>query len=192
MTKKHLTIVLTIVLTILLFGNFAMADCTLAHTHIGRNPTWRPDWSDPENPDKATDADSTDDSKLWFFSLPPVLPAGTPGWPNWEQANGATFLHLVPELESGDPIMKGDESGKQLWTCRFMYSKANGYDDPAGVQHLDGWHSAHGPQGAWNLESINEQTDPGWDIWLRREGVSVDEDDFFMLPLPKGPATMLG
>lgn len=61
-----------------------IGDCPLAHTHIGKNPTWRPDWNDPGNPDLATDPDPTDDNKLWFFSIPPIDPlAPTPGWPNW-------------------------------------------------------------------------------------------------------------
>lgn len=161
--------------------NISFADCPLAHTHIGVNPTWRPDWTAPGDPSLATDSDLTDDNKLWFFSLPPVHPAGTPGWPNWEQNNGDVFLQLVPVLEGGNPIMKGDSSGKQLWHCQFMYSKTNGYGDPCGVQHLDGWHSAHGPQGKWNLASVDQSTTPTWDIYLKREGTSVASDDFFML-----------
>jgi len=170
--------------------NINFADCPLAHTHIGVNPTWRPDWSAPGNPSLATDPDPTDDNKLWFFSLPPVHPlAPTPGWPNWEQANGDVFLQLVPVLDGGNPIMKGDTSGKQLWTCQFMYSKSGGYGDPAGVQHLGGWHSAHGPQGKWNLASVDQGTTPVWDIYLKREGTSVASDDFFML-LPNDTAVL--
>ncbi len=176
----NLKIVTTIIISCVVV-NIAFADCPLAHTHIGVNPTWRPDWSAPGNASLATDSDLTDDNKLWFFSLPPVHAAGTPGWPNWEQANGDVFLQLVPVLESGNTIMKGDGSGKQLWTCQFMYSKSGGYGDPAGVQHLDGWHSAHGPQGKWNLESVDQSTTPQWDIYLKREGTSVASDDFFML-----------
>jgi hypothetical protein len=179
MHSKTVLIMSTLVLVLV---NLALADCPLAHTHIGINPTWRPDWSDPGNPDKATDPDPTDDNKLWFFSLPPVHPiAPTPGWPNWEQDDGSVFLQLVPELESGNPILKPGDATKQLWTCRFMWSETNGYGDPAGIQHLDGWHSADGPQGKWNLESIDESTVPAWDIYLKRESTSVAEDDFFML-----------
>lgn len=157
-------IVTTIIISCVV-ANISLADCQLAHTHIGVNPTWRPD-GDPV---------SNDNNKLWFFSLPPAHPAGTPGWPNWEQANGDTFLQLVPHPEG---LINGD---KQLWTCQFMYSKANGYGDPSGVQHLDGWHSAHPGHGMWNLESADEQTTPQWDIYLKREGTSVLSDDFFML-----------
>ena len=175
-------IVLITSILVLVVVNLALADCPFAHTHIGVNPTWRPDWSDPGNPDKATDPDLTDDNKLWFFSIPPVHPvAPTPGWPNWEQANGDVFLQLLPVLEGGNPIMKGDATGKQLWTCQFMYSQSGGYGDPTGLQHLDGWHSADGPQGKWNLESIDQSTIPNWDIYLKRESTSVVEDDFFML-----------
>lgn len=172
---------ITALIVLYVFVNISFAECNLAHTHIGVNPTWRPDWSDPGNASLATDTDLTDDNKLWFFSLPPITTAGTPGWPNWELTNGDTFLQLIPVLDGGNPIMKGDASGKQLWTCQFMYSKSDGYGDLAGVQHLGGWHSAHGPQGIWNLESVDQSTTPQWDIYLKREGVSVAEDDFFML-----------
>ncbi len=162
--------------------NISYADCPLGHTHIGVNPTWRPDWSDPGNSIKATDSDLTDDDKLWFFSIPPVHPlAPTPGWPNWEQANGDIFLQLVPVLDGGNLVPKPGDSSKQLWKCQFMYSQSGGYGDPAGMQHLDGWHSAHGPQGKWNLESFDEDTVPVWDIYIKREGTSVASDDFFML-----------
>lgn len=162
--------------------NSALADHPVAHTHIGVNPTWRPDWSDPGNPAKATDTDLTDNDKLWFFSVPPVHPlASTPGWPEWRHADGGIFLQLVPVVESGAPILKGDGSGKQLWICEFLYGKADGYGDSTGLEHLDGWHSAHGPQGMWNLASTDESTSPAWDIHLRREGASVASDDFFML-----------
>ncbi|MCK4340608.1 MAG: PEP-CTERM sorting domain-containing protein [Phycisphaerae bacterium] len=161
----------------------APADCPLAHTHIGKNPTWRPDWSDPGNPGAATDPDPNDDNKLWLFSLPPVHPsAPTPGWPNWGEPSQEPFLLLVPELDEwGQPIAKPGEPGKNLYTCRFKYGP-DGYGDPDGVQHLDGWHSAHGPQGMWNLESIDQQTEPAWDIGIRRESTSLaDPTDFFML-----------
>ncbi len=164
------------------FAGISSAEHTVAHTHIGVNPTWRPDWSDPGNANLAADSDSTDDNKLWFFSVPPIHPvAATPGWPNWEQANGDVFLQLVPVLESGSPIMKGDASGKQLWVCDFQYSQSEGYGDPAGYEHINGWHSAHGPQGKWNLESIDQSTTPQWEIYIKREGSSVPSDDFFLL-----------
>ena len=168
------------------------AQCPLAHTHIGVNPTWRPDWSDPGNPALATDPNPTDDNQLWFSSLPPVHPkAPTPGWPNWEQADGSVFLRLVSETDiEGNPIAKGNGSGKILWTCRFMYSKANGYGDIEGTQHLDGWHSAHGPQGKWNLESVDQSTTPAWEINLQRESATVPEDDFFML-LPNDQSVLV-
>ncbi len=175
----NLKIVTMVILACCVITNVSLADCPLAHTHIGVNPTWRPD-GDPV---------SSDDNQLWFFSLPPAHSAGTPGWPNWEQANGDVFLQLVPVLESGSTIPKGDGSGKQLWTCQFMYSKANGYGDPAGTQHLDGWHSAHPGHGMWNLESIDEQTTPDWEIHLQREATSVASDDFFML-LPNDTAVL--
>jgi hypothetical protein len=74
--------------------------------------------------------------------------------------------------------------------CSFTYSKAGGYADPNGLQHLDGWHSAFGPQGAWNLESIDEDTIPAWDVYIVRERVSpnLDEDDFFTLLHDDTPA----
>ncbi|MDY0355828.1 MAG: hypothetical protein RBR19_08115 [Sedimentisphaerales bacterium] len=160
----------------------AQADCAMAHTHIGVNPTWRPaDWSQPA--EGSVDPDPTDDDKLWFFSLPPVHASATPGWPHWEQNNGTAFLVLSPVLDEEQYITKPGDPAKVLYTCNFTYTKANSYGDPSGLVHLDGWHSAHGPQGAWNLESIDETIAPEWEIYLRRERVSVnlDEDDFFML-----------
>lgn len=163
-------------------------DHRFAHTHIGVNPTWRPDWSDPGNADKAEDPDLTDDNKLWFFSVPPVHPvAPTPGWPNWQTAEGGVFLRLTPQLDGGSIIPKGDGSGKILWQCSFLYGKNSGYGDPTGFQHLDGWHSAHGPQGAWNLSSVDEATVPAWNIGIKREGASIAEDDFFMADEDGGP-----
>jgi hypothetical protein len=176
----NLKIVIAIIISCVVV-NISYADCQLAHTHIGVNPTLRPDWSDPGNASLDTDPVSTDDDKLWFFSLPPVHAAGTPGWPNWEQDNGDVFLQLVPVLDGGNLVTKPGDPSKQLWTCQFMYSKANGYGDPLGTQHLDGWHSAHGPRGMWSLESIDEETTPGWEIHLQREATSVASDDFFML-----------
>ncbi len=162
------------------------ADCPLAHTHIGINPSWRPaDWGNPG--EGFVDPDPTDDNQLWFFSVPPVHPlAPTPGWPNWTAADGEPFLRVVPETNPfGDPIYKPGDSSRMMYTCRFQYSEAYGYGDPDGMVHLDGWHSAHGPQGAWNLESVNRETEPDWSIVLAREGTNVAEDDFFML-LPSG------
>lgn len=160
-----------------------IGDCPLAHTHIGKNPTWRPDWNDPGNPDLATDPDPTDDNKLWFFSIPPIDPlAPTPGWPNWGDPAEAPFLRLVLETDpGGNPITKPGEPNKTLYVCRFMYGP-DGYGDPNGRQHLNGWHSADGPQGAWDLEPGNEQNEPAWDIVIRREYTSLaDPSDFFML-----------
>ena len=162
--------------------NVSLAEHTVAHTHIGVNPTWRPDWSDPGNASLATDSDLTDDNKLWFFSVPPVNPVcPTPGWPNWEQANGDVFLQLTPVIDSGSPVTKPGDSSKQLWKCDFLYSQSGGYGDPAGYEHINGWHSAHVPQGKWDLASVDQGTVPAWDIYLKREGASVDADDFFLL-----------
>lgn len=153
-------------------ANISFADCPLAHTHIAINPTWR----------SSGDTDLSDDSKLWFFSLGSTHPiAPTPGWPNWGPANGDVFLQLVPVLDGGNLVMKGDGSEKHLWESKFMYSESGGYGDPAGVQHLDGWHSAHPGHGKWNLASVDQNTIPQWDIYLKREGASVASDDFFML-----------
>ncbi len=165
-----------------LSASAAWAQCPTAHTHIGINPTWRPDWSDPGNPDLATDPDPTDDNRLWFFSIPPIHPlAPTPNWPNWGSTDDP-FLRVVRETSpSGDPIQKPGDPTKSLYTCRFFWSQENGYDDPAGVQHLDGWHSADGPQGVWNLAAGDAANEPDWDIRLRRESASPPEDDFFML-----------
>jgi hypothetical protein len=116
-----------------------VADCPLAHTHIGVNPTLRPDWSAPGNRALDTDSDPNDDNKLWFFSLPPAHAAGTPGWPNWSNADGSTFLLASPEAgPGGTPVIHPTDPAKQLYTCRFMWSKANGYGDSLGTQHLDG------------------------------------------------------
>lgn len=177
-------------LIVLLTANLAVAECPVAHTHIGVNPTWRPDWSDPGNPDKATDPDPTDDNKLWFFSIPPVHPvAPTPGWPSWEHENGQIFLVVQLYLGNDEPITKPGDPNKMLYNCSFIYSAEQGYGDPCGLQHLDGWHSADGPQGKWNLQSIDQSTVPDWDIWLKRESTSVAEDDFFML-LPNETAVL--
>ncbi len=161
---------------------FAYGECTVAHTHIGINPTWRPaDWSNPA--EGFVDSDPTDDNKLWFFSLPPIHDCATPGWPAWAQANGNTFLVLTQVHEEGECIVKPSDPNKTLYTCNFLYSKAAGYGDPNGREHIDGWHSAFGPQGAWNLQSADANTTPAWNIYLQREGVSdnLDEDDFLML-----------
>lgn len=168
----------------LLFGAPASASAQdhAAHTHIGVNPTWRPaDWDQPA--EGSVDPDPTDNNKLWFFALPPTHASATPGWPNWEQSNGTPFLVLSPVLDEGHYITKPGDPAKALYTSNFTYSKANGYGDPGGLAHLDGWSSAHGPQGAWDLESIDETIVPEWDIYLQRERVSanLDEDDFFML-----------
>ena len=182
--KTTITVVtLTVLVGLFAAAQPALADCPLAHTHIGVNPTWQPDWSDPGNAELATDTDLTDNNKLWFFSLPPTHElAPTPGWPNWGDSGDTPFLQLVQETDaSGDPITKAGEANKTLYTCRFMYGP-DGYGDPDGVQHLDGWHSAHGPQGAWNLESVDETTEPTWDIGIERESTSLfDPTDFFML-----------
>lgn len=171
-----------IIIWILGLSNCALADHAFAHTHIGKNPTWRPlNWDNPS--EKAVDLDPTDDNKLWFFSLPPVSTSATPGWPNWEHVNGNTFLVLTPVKEGQEHITKPGDPDKELYTCNFTYSKVSGYGDPNGYQHLDGWHSAYGPQGAWDLDSVDSNTAPIWDIFIQRERVSdnLDEDDFFTL-----------
>jgi len=168
----------------------AYGECTVAHTHIGINPTWRPaDWTKPA--EGSVDTDPTDNNKLWFFSLPPVHDCATPGWPAWEQANGNTFLVLTPVHEEGESNAKSGDRNKTLYTCNFLYSKAGGYGDPNGREHIDGWHSAFGPQGAWNLQSLDANTPPAWNIYLQREGVSgnLGEDDFFLL-LPDDTAVL--
>jgi hypothetical protein len=168
----------------------AIAEHPFAHTHIGVNPTWRPDWTDPGNPQKAIDTDSTDNDRLWFFSVPPVDPvAPTPGWPQWLNSKGDAFLLISPVLDGGLEVSKGDGSGKILWTCNFGYSQDLGYGDPAGFKHIDGWHSAHGPQGKWNLESVDEATVPDWIINIRRKSTSIPEDDFLMA-LPDDSAVL--
>jgi len=165
----------------------AWADCPLAHTHIGINPTLRPDWSDPGTSAGDLDCWSGDDNQLWMFSTPPVhAVAPTPGWPQWGEdpvQPGAPFLKLVPELdEFGDPIPKPTDPAKFLYTCRFKWSADLGYGDPDGVQHLDGWHSAHGPRGMWGLESVDEETEPSWDVGIRRVSTSLaDQTDFLMI-----------
>lgn len=177
------TAALTIIAFFFVAFTPALADCPLAHTHIGVNPTWRPDWNDPGNPDLATDPDPTDDNQLWFFALPPIHPsAPTPGWPAWGNPADPPFLRLVQETDPlGDPIPKPGEPNKALYVCRFMYGP-DGYGDSGGLQHLDGWHSAHGPQGAWNLASGDEPTEPKWDIGIQRQSTSLaDPTDFFMV-----------
>ncbi len=167
----------------------AYSDHPVAHTHIGINPTWRPlDWSKPA--DGFVDIDPTDDNKLWFFSVPPSHACATPGWPNWEQENGNAFLVLTLVTEAGEHITKPGDLNKVLYTCCFTYSQEGGYGDTGGIRHLDGWHSAFGPQGAWNLESIDVDTVPAWDIYIKRERVSsnLNEDDFFTLLADDTPA----
>jgi hypothetical protein len=172
----NLKIIITLIM-LCVFVNISYAECTLAHTHIGVNPTWRP----------SGDPDTSDDNQLWFFSLPGAHPGATPDWPVWGTEPGAStkpFLKLVPDLDDyGNAQYKPGDFSKQLYTCDFMWSKANGYGDPLGTPHLDGWHSAHPGHGMWNLASVDEQTPPDWDIYLKREGVSTNllEDDFFML-----------
>ncbi len=154
----------------------------VAHLHIGINPTWRPaDWNRPE--EGPTDSDPTDNNKLWLFSMPPTHQAATPGWPNWEHANGNTFLVLSPVHEDDEIITKPSDPNKTLYTCDFLYSKDGGYGDHDGAEHLDGWSSAFGPQGAWNLAAGDVNETPAWNISLRRERISgnLEPDDFFML-----------
>jgi len=161
----------------------------VAHVHVGVNPTWRPaDWSRPN--EGAVDLDPTDNSKLWLFSMPPLHPAATPGWPNWQHANGATFLALTEVLEEGKPLTKPGDPNKVLYTCDFLYSREKGYGDRHGAEHLDGWSSAFGPQGAWNLAGTDPSTVPVWDILVRRERISANlqEDDFFTLRHDDTPA----
>jgi len=168
----------------------AQAQHAVAHTHIGVNPTWRPgDWDQPGQ--GAVDLDPTDDQKLWFFSVPPIEACATPGWPNWEQTDGSPFLVLAPLMDGGEHVTKPGDPNKVLHTCSFTYSKTGGYGDPNGLQHLDGWHSAHGPQDAWNLESVDAETVPAWEIYIQRERISpnLDEDDFFTL-LPDDTAAL--
>lgn len=162
----------------------------VAHTHIGINPTWRPiDWNEPAK--GSIDPDPTDNNKLWLFSMPPVHEAATPGWPAWEHTNGNTFLVLTPVLEEGRRIAKPDDPNKTLHTCNFLYSKDEGYGDTHGAEHLQGWSSDFGLQAAWNLKSVDANTTPAWDIYLRREHVSdnLDEDDFLLL-LPDDTAAL--
>lgn len=180
---------LFITILVLFVSSGAFADHAVAHIHIGINPTWLPlDWSNPGY--GFVDTDPTDDDKLWFFSMPPSDDCATPGWPNWEHENGNTFLVLTPVEETDEHITKPGDPNKVLYTCSFTYSKDGGYGDPNGIQHLDGWHSAFGPQGAWNLESIDADTEPAWDIYIKRVGVSsnLDEDDFFTLLPDDTPA----
>lgn len=162
----------------------------VAHVNIGINPTWRPaDWS---RPDEGTcDSDPTDDNKLWLFSTPPTHQAATPGWPNWEHVNGNTFLVLSPVREEGEHLVKPGDPNKTLYTCDFLYSKDEGYGDHEGAEHLDGWSSAFGPQGAWNLAAGDVDAAPAWSIRLRRERTSgnLDPNDFFML-LPDDTAVL--
>ncbi|MBN1973862.1 MAG: hypothetical protein JW787_09510 [Sedimentisphaerales bacterium] len=179
---KKILIYAIISILSLFISKSVRAECTAAHTHIGINPTWRPaDWNNPGQ--EHIDSDPTDNNKLWFFSLPPIHDSATPGWPNWEHANGNTFLALTLVKEEGEFITKPSDTSKKLYTCSFTYSKAEGYGDPNGPDHINGWHSAHGPQGAWNLESIDANTIPAWDIYIKRERTSENllEDDFFTL-----------
>ena len=178
-----------IVAAIFCISNATFSQHSVAHTHVGINPTWRPlEWSNPG--DGFIDTDPTDDEKLWFFSVPPSNVCATPGWPNWDQSNGNTFLVLSPLMEAEEYIIKHGDPNKVLYTCNFTYSKDGGYADPNGLQHLDGWHSAFKPQGAWNLESMDAEIEPAWDIYLRRERVSPNlyEDDFFVLLPDDTPA----
>ncbi len=171
----------TLAAVLMAFSAPLWAECAVAHTHIGVNPTLRPDWSDPSNRALDTDPDPTDNNKLWVFSLPPIHFAATPGWPDWSHADGSTFLLASPEEgPGGSAIIHPTDPTKQLYTCRFMWSKANGYGDSLGLEHVDGWHSAHGPGGMWSLESVDEQTVPGWNLYLKREGTSLAEQDFFL------------
>ncbi|UCD48855.1 MAG: hypothetical protein JSW27_15120, partial [Phycisphaerales bacterium] len=107
----------------------AKAAHSVAHTHIGVNPTWRPtDWNRPT--EGAIDPDPTDNSQLWFFSVPATSAGATPGWPNWEQTDGRAFLVLMPVMEGEEPLAKPGDPNKVLYTCSFTYSKADGYGDP--------------------------------------------------------------
>jgi hypothetical protein len=185
---KSITLISSCVLV--MFSHPLWAECPYAHTHIGVNPTWRPaSWDAPGG--ESVDPDPTDDLQLWFFSLPPVHSCATPGWPKWSQTDGSPFLLLSPVLEGELPIVNPADPNKTLYTCSFQYSKAGGYFAEGGKTHIDGWHSAHGPQGAWNLESVDADTVPAWELYLERVGVSdnLEEDDFFFL-LPDDSVAM--
>ncbi len=175
--------VLTIFALLLSFGAPALADHAFAHTHIGVNPTWRPDWSNPSNPDLATDTDDTDNNQLWLFSVPPIHPvAPTPGWPEWGDPS-----RPLSSSSCRKPMRSATRSTSPATPARHSTSAGScmvktGYGDPDGYQHLDGWHSAHGPQGVWNLASVDQETEPEWDIGLRRESTSMaDPTDFVMI-----------
>ena len=185
---------LTTAIPTVVFGQVSAAvdghSGSVPHTHIGINPTWQPtDWGRPT--EGAVDTDPTDDNKLWLFSMPPNHEAATPGWPAWQHADGSTFLVLTAVLQEGEHIAKPGDPNKALYACNFLYGRDEGYGDPHGAEHLDGWSSAFGPQGAWNLASADANSVPTWDIYLRRERISGNlmENDFFLL-LPDDTAAL--
>ena len=75
---------------------------------------------------------------------------GLPEFPGW------------PVLELEPTGIFHPSTGKQDYICSYLYC----------------WHSAHPPHGNWQLGGDDENTPPGWDIYLRR--VAFD-DDFFVL-----------
>ena len=77
-------------------SNLAQAQCPVAHTHVGKNPTWRPaDWGPP--PSGAVDTDPTDNNKLWLFALPPVHLGG--GLEPRAAHRAVAALHPLPPLQ---------------------------------------------------------------------------------------------
>ncbi|MFH1109128.1 MAG: hypothetical protein V1790_08045 [Planctomycetota bacterium] len=44
------TVIPAVAVLLFLTNGLLAADCPLAHTHIGKNPTWRPDWNAPGDP----------------------------------------------------------------------------------------------------------------------------------------------
>jgi hypothetical protein len=101
-----------------------------------------------------------DDNKLWIRAAQELEDGQNPDYPNW------STIELLPQFDDdGSPIL--NTAGKQFYKA----------DEP------DGWFSAHPVDGTWHLGGTDENTEPAWNIILKRESAT---DGFFMLRLNDG------
>ena len=100
---------------------------------------------------------TADDYKLWIRAAQELEDGLNPDYPNW------STIELLPQFDDhGNPILNA--AGKQFYKA----------DEP------DGWFSAHPVDGTWHLGGTDENTEPAWNIDIKRVSAT---DGFFMLRL---------